>query len=205
MVPKEEILAAVWPDRVVEEANLTQNISVIRKTLGVAAGEPGHIETFPGRGYRLEGPVYSAGMRQTAPNPPLRTGRPAFSRFWGIAAAAVALLALAVPARVDDRPRPAQPPPSVGGLIPVTRMPGKEFQPAISPDGRSLAFLWARSGDASPRLWIRNLETGEQHEISSTPGHHSSPCWSPDSKQVAYLRIGPRSTEVLLIRLSDNV
>ncbi len=214
VVPKEEILSAVWPGRVVEEANLTQNISVIRKTLSVAAGDPGYIETFPGRGYRLEGPVSQSRVEfaqsaqpalpaqlplpaeQTPPEKP-----PQSSRFLAIAASVLALLAFGfllvwTTGRVLRNHAP-----SVGGLLPVTRMPGKEFQPAISPDARSLAFLWARSGDSSPRLWIRNLETGEQHEIPSAPGHHSSPCWSPDSKQVAYLRIGPRSTEVLLTRL----
>ncbi|MCX7605517.1 MAG: winged helix-turn-helix domain-containing protein, partial [Bryobacteraceae bacterium] len=54
---KEEIMAAVWQDRVVDEANLAQNIAVIRKTLAASPGDPAYIETFPGRGYRLLGPV----------------------------------------------------------------------------------------------------------------------------------------------------
>ena len=57
VVPKEEMLSAIWPDRVVDEANLTQNIAMVRRALGAERGTPAYIETFPGRGYRLLGPV----------------------------------------------------------------------------------------------------------------------------------------------------
>jgi len=57
VVTKEDLMATVWPDRIVDEANLAQNIAVIRKAIGAAHGEPGQIETFPGRGYRILGPI----------------------------------------------------------------------------------------------------------------------------------------------------
>ncbi len=50
---KEELLAAVWPGRVVEENNLTQAVSALRKALGVGAGDHRYIVTVPGRGYRF--------------------------------------------------------------------------------------------------------------------------------------------------------
>jgi DNA-binding winged helix-turn-helix (wHTH) protein/tetratricopeptide (TPR) repeat protein len=53
VVDKEDLLAAVWPGRVVEENNLTQAISALRKGFGVAAGEHRFIVTVPGRGYRF--------------------------------------------------------------------------------------------------------------------------------------------------------
>ena len=57
VLTKEELIEAIWQGRVVDEANLIQNIAVIRRTLGVKQGQPGFIETFPGRGYRLLGPI----------------------------------------------------------------------------------------------------------------------------------------------------
>ena len=50
---KEDLLAAIWPGRVVEENNLTQSISVLRKVLGTAAEGQRYIITEPGRGYRF--------------------------------------------------------------------------------------------------------------------------------------------------------
>src|SRR5499426_1640752 len=51
LVEKDELMKAVWPDTIVEEANLANNISILRKTLS----ENGErlIETAPKRGYRF--------------------------------------------------------------------------------------------------------------------------------------------------------
>jgi DNA-binding winged helix-turn-helix (wHTH) protein len=49
IVTKDELLKAAWPDSIVEEANLTVHVALLRKTLGAVAP----IETIPKRGYRL--------------------------------------------------------------------------------------------------------------------------------------------------------
>jgi DNA-binding winged helix-turn-helix (wHTH) protein/TolB-like protein/Flp pilus assembly protein TadD len=48
---KDELMAALWPDTTVEENNLTQHVSMLRKTLGERAGEHRYVVTVPGRGY----------------------------------------------------------------------------------------------------------------------------------------------------------
>lgn len=53
IVEKEELMKAVWPDTFVEDANLTVNISALRKVLGEAESEQRYIETVPRRGYRF--------------------------------------------------------------------------------------------------------------------------------------------------------
>src|SRR5258705_12415288 len=50
---KEEILESVWPDTFVEEANLAQNIFLLRKALGEEKNEHRYIVTIPGFGYRF--------------------------------------------------------------------------------------------------------------------------------------------------------
>lgn len=57
MVGKDELLSAVWPNRVVEENNLPQAISALRKAFGVGAGERRFIVTIPGCGYRFVAPA----------------------------------------------------------------------------------------------------------------------------------------------------
>lgn len=49
IVTKDELMKVVWPDSIVEEANLTVHVALLRKTLGATAP----IETIPKRGYRL--------------------------------------------------------------------------------------------------------------------------------------------------------
>jgi hypothetical protein len=46
-------MAALWPDTVVEENNLGQNISKLRSVLGESRGENRYIATAQGRGYRF--------------------------------------------------------------------------------------------------------------------------------------------------------
>jgi len=64
LVEKEEIYNRVWGDQVVEESNLTVQMSAIRKALGERIQNPRHIVTVPGYGYRFVGDVVSAGEDQ---------------------------------------------------------------------------------------------------------------------------------------------
>jgi DNA-binding winged helix-turn-helix (wHTH) protein/tetratricopeptide (TPR) repeat protein len=65
VVTKDELLKNVWPDTFVDENNLTQSISVLRKALDQRAGETSYITTLPGRGYQFVVPVQVIGHRET--------------------------------------------------------------------------------------------------------------------------------------------
>jgi DNA-binding winged helix-turn-helix (wHTH) protein/TolB-like protein/Tfp pilus assembly protein PilF len=53
VVTKDDLMRRVWPNTFVEEGNLTQNISLLRKALGESPGGAQFIETVPRRGYRF--------------------------------------------------------------------------------------------------------------------------------------------------------
>ncbi len=57
LLTKEELFDLVWPDQIVEESNLTVNMSAIRKALGERASAPRYIKTVSGHGYRFMGDV----------------------------------------------------------------------------------------------------------------------------------------------------
>ncbi len=59
VVEKDELLAAVWSGRTVEEANLRQTIFTLRKTLRANGDAAGCIITAPGRGYRFVATVHA--------------------------------------------------------------------------------------------------------------------------------------------------
>jgi Tol biopolymer transport system component/predicted Ser/Thr protein kinase len=60
--------------------------------------------------------------------------------------------------------------------------------PAISPDGRYVAFVASKSGGV-PRIWIRALGSSDAREIAGTDGGFL-PFWSPDSRQIGFLAGG---------------
>ena len=73
VVTKEDLMKALWPDSFVEEANLSQNIFILRKALGETAQDARYIATVPGRGYRFAEKVAETVMVTDTPTeePPL--------------------------------------------------------------------------------------------------------------------------------------
>ena len=57
VVEKDDLMKRVWPSTFVEEGNLTQNISLLRKALGETPNGVQFIETVPRRGYRFVGAI----------------------------------------------------------------------------------------------------------------------------------------------------
>ena len=66
LVSKQTIMDSVWSDTVVEENNLTIQISTLRRVLDMERTEASCIQTVPGRGYRFVVPVH---RREDTPRP----------------------------------------------------------------------------------------------------------------------------------------
>ncbi len=98
IMAKKELLARIWPEGFIEEASLSQNVYVLRKSMRAYwSGEV--IETLPRRGYRfvapLEAPAVAAATQSVAaphpappPEPPI--GIPSPRRRWLPSTAALA-------------------------------------------------------------------------------------------------------------------
>ncbi len=57
VLQKDQLMKALWPDTCVEENNLTQHVSMLRKALGERASDHRYIVTVPGRGYKFAADV----------------------------------------------------------------------------------------------------------------------------------------------------
>src|SRR5262245_27797447 len=57
ILKKDEMMKTLWPDRHVEESNLTQNIFMLRKIFSEKPGNEQYIKTIPKRGYQFTGTV----------------------------------------------------------------------------------------------------------------------------------------------------
>jgi DNA-binding winged helix-turn-helix (wHTH) protein/TolB-like protein len=71
LTTKEELMRKVWPDSFVEEANLTVNISALRRNLGETPSGQQYIETVPKKGYRFAVPVSQLPVNNHTAEPPL--------------------------------------------------------------------------------------------------------------------------------------
>ena len=81
-------------------------------------------------------------------------------------------------------------------LIAVTTAAGNEAMPSMSPDGNSVAFSWEgeshADGAAQGRgIWVTLIGAPENRQLTSGPGDDWSPSWSPDGRQIAFVRVSP--------------
>src|SRR5690348_10891644 len=77
LVSKDVLIEAGWPGQVVEESNLTVQISALRRVLAEAPGGDRWIETMPRRGYRFVGPLVTETESAFTPPPPVDAARAA--------------------------------------------------------------------------------------------------------------------------------
>ena len=158
LLTKDELLKRLWPDRIVEEASLVQNIAVLRKALQESPGEHQYIVTVPGRGYRFVAPVRAPDDSARPQRPsPADSGRE--RRKLELALAALAGLVIGGSLVLGLRsPEPAEIPHVKFSLNPG----GEVLDAVIAPDGRRIAYV---AGEDQFRLWIHPPRFGE------TPKH----------------------------------
>jgi len=196
IVPKQELLSTIWPECHVEEANLTQNISVLRKALGETDSGTKYIATFPRQGYRFIGEVEEvAGQTASAPDA-LVPGLGGGLRYaWVIGCVLLSLALLAAARLVRTKPRA----PELGSQHAVTHLPGRQYQPALSPDGTRVAFVSHEDLEGPLRIRVLDLaETSAPRMITTGDGDAFSPAWSPDGLWLAYLHAQGKSVTVVL-------
>jgi TolB-like protein/DNA-binding winged helix-turn-helix (wHTH) protein len=102
LLDKNRLMAAVWPNSVVEENNLNQSIGALRKALGENAGEHRFLVNEPGRGYR-----FVAKVRVPGPAAP-QAVPPELKRRWSLTVW-LAVLAIALVSTLAWWPREAGP------------------------------------------------------------------------------------------------
>lgn len=80
VLSKDELMNALWADRFVEEANLAQTVSMLRKALGEQRQEHRYVVTEPGRGYRFVAEVEEVCTVENQNSDPTTEGqtRPSF-------------------------------------------------------------------------------------------------------------------------------
>jgi len=79
-----------------------------------------------------------------------------------------------------------RPPAEEFALARLTNDSGFTSDPAISPDGRLMAFSSDRSGEGNLDIWVQNIATGDQERLAANPADDYTPSFSPDGSKVVF-------------------
>ena len=185
LVDKAALMRAIWPHTVVEDNNLNQCILTLRRALGETAGERRFILTVPGRGFKFVAPVRAIpAIREPPPDTARRDRFRAGLVVGSIVLAAGILVAAVFMMRSSPITIPTE-------YVALTDLSESAQAPALSPDGRMLAFIKTNSLlPNTGQIYVKQLPDGEPTPATPVLAGIYGPTFSPDGTHVAFSRGG---------------
>lgn len=169
VLTKTEMLEAIWSDTFVEEGNLSQNIYTLRRLFGK---ERGYIETIPKLGYRFTAPVRPiangntvAAVPDRVESPRTEIPSPRTANRGLIYGAIAALVVLVTTGAFLYRGSGIESNGSGEFTLRSLTDSGKAFSPAISPDGKYVAYV-----ESGEKYSVRLKELGSGNDVEVKVG-----------------------------------
>jgi DNA-binding winged helix-turn-helix (wHTH) protein len=198
VVTRDEIRQNLWPgDTFVDfEHGINTAVKKLREAVGDNAQSPQYIETLPRYGYRFHPSVESLetnGVAQEAetpappPPPEPEVIRPVTKKRWlkaALAGSLIAVLAIGVFFGLRwQRSRSA----ALHAWTQITRFSDSATQPALSPDGRMIAFIRGPETFVTPgEIYVKMLPDGEPVQLTHDNLPKMAPAFSLDGSRIAY-------------------
>lgn len=195
---RQELIGSLWPDSFVEEANLSFQISTLRKALGQEGAA--WIETVPRLGYRFSAVVASNASAEDAAAPPgavvapsVPAARPPpMARLGVFAPVLLSVAAVAIPVVLFNRLPSSSTDRVFSKATELTAYQGNETVPSLSPDGSQVAFAWNGPGQDNYDIYVKLVGPGDPIRLTTSPDRDDRPAWSPDGSRIAFVRYHPR-------------
>ena len=130
----------------------------------------------------------SSGARATA-TAPIEPGRP--RRHVALAGAAVLAAAGLAGAAYVYTHAPASPATSPSEYVQLTSFTDAAVAPALSPDGRMVAFI--RGGEffmSRGQIWVKLLPNGDAMRLTNSTDLKYGPVFTPDGARIVYTQVG---------------
>ncbi len=83
--------------------------------------------------------------------------------------------------------------------VPFTSYPGSEGQPAFSPDGNQIAFVWNGRNAENKNIYVKIVGTATPLRLTTDPADDLSPTWSPDGRFIAFVRRSKNQSSIDIV------
>jgi Tol biopolymer transport system component len=93
------------------------------------------------------------------------------------------------------RPRPLR----FAHVAPLTAYPGNQLHPAISHDGKQLAFVWNGEDGQNYDIYVKLIDIGSPVRLTTDASLDLAPQWSPDDRFISFLRITENGISVYTV------
>jgi Tol biopolymer transport system component/DNA-binding winged helix-turn-helix (wHTH) protein len=180
-VSREQLREQVWAAGtfVDFERGLNVAINKVRQALNDSARSPHYIETVAGQGYRFIGELAESDPTSPPVVSPLPRRSPGL---WWMTA--VLPLAIVVPFwifKIHPAPKP---------IWKLTRITPSSMElaetPALSPDGKLLAYSSDADHEGSRDLYLQEVPAGKPVRITFDGANNASPDFSPDGRNIVF-------------------
>jgi Tol biopolymer transport system component/DNA-binding winged helix-turn-helix (wHTH) protein len=83
-------------------------------------------------------------------------------------------------------------------VLPLTSFVGREFEPAVSPDGSRVAFIWDGGGGAFD-IYVKTIGSEDVLKLTDGPEDERYPLWSADGRSLLFARWGRGGVEIMRV------
>jgi len=84
-------------------------------------------------------------------------------------------------------------------IVPITSYAGSERDPSFSPDGNQVAFSWDGENQDNYDIYVQLVGSGSPLRLTTNPAPDYAPVWSPDSRNIAFVREGEEAPGIYLV------
>ena len=201
VVSRDTLLQTVWADTIVSDDSLNRAISDLRGIFNDHPQNAQVIETIRQRGYRLLLPAHPLHPKPTAPMRALPSGSFSWKTLGGLAVLVILFCVLALSRSTALSPVP----PPTYRSVPLTTLPGFEFDVALSHDGQQIAYGHydnPQGQDIQIDLFAKQIGIETPQQLTNNRRIEMSPAWSPDGRSIAFLGWQPWAEECGLFVLT---
>lgn len=178
VLSRDDIIAYLWPKRVVTDDALRSSVRKLRDILQDSAKSPEYIKTLPMKGYEF--------IAQVELLTPEKEGTKNSAQKTTIAVCLITILIILIISLLWSNE--SVKPPYISKL---TTISGSELLPSFDPIHNRIIFAHRANKNDFLQFYVKDMSSGDVTRLTWDNANYGNAMWSPDGTSFAYIRSTP--------------